>query len=65
MKKCIAYIDILGSKNSFLGENPNQGIQKIEYLIQIIEEQLRENRVSACFSDIEKKTEGQIFNIDK
>ena len=40
MKKCIAYIDILGSKNSLLGENPKQGIQKIEYLIQIIEEQL-------------------------
>lgn len=53
MKKCIAYIDILGSKNSFLGENPNQGIQKIEYLIQIIEEQLTlYPTLTACnFSD--------------
>lgn len=40
MRKCIAYIDILGSKNNLLSENPNQGIQKIEHLIQIIKEQL-------------------------
>ena len=53
MKKSIAYIDILGSKNSFLGDNPIHGIQKIEHLIQIIEDQLSQNpTLTACnFSD--------------
>lgn len=53
MKKVIAYIDILGSKNSLLGDNPAQGIQKIEQLIQIISDQLSQTPVlTACnFSD--------------
>ncbi|MHB9098638.1 MAG: hypothetical protein ACYC5X_12545 [Syntrophales bacterium] len=53
MKNSIAYIDILGSKNSFLGDNPIHGIRKIEHLIQIIDDQLSQNpTLTACnFSD--------------
>jgi len=46
-------MDILGSKSSFLGNNPVHGMQKIEYLIKIIDNQLSQNHtLTGCnFSD--------------